>query len=452
MKRKAKTKNDREPVTAEKDDALRVGLAIRRLRKQRRMKQAELAGLVDMQPAQLCNSEKGNNLPSIKTLRRICDALGVTVNDLVYPKAFLERTRGVSLDDGILDLAKSSAASTKVADEDEIGYMMSPSDKLYAELKTKGIARCTHSPHDGTAINERVIAMLQNRITDYMVLENMCGVCKHATIPLNTPFTVDNDGAEQLASRVRMHCGIGSAIVFDYVEMLENNGLRILFSTLPPEVQSISFYDAANINAFIVIEESLNEEKQLFNMMVELAKIYLFTRNGNAVVHDTDATRHFAKRFAAEMLMPREAVKTSISQIGILPEQWNYDMILRIKARFGVSAEAFAYRLSELNLLPKDGKLLEKLLSQIQNHYTKTQFAEPGITNRKISKNARFTDLLICAKLNPENAKEVRAIEAKVKKNYPIDLSIPISAPPVKRSKKATDPNRKKGGRPKKPV
>lgn len=451
MKRKPKTTVDPKPVTSDKDDALRVGLAIRRLRKQRRMKQAELAVLVDMQPAQLCNSEKGNNLPSIKTLRRICDALGVTVNDLVYPKAFLERTRGVSLDDGILN-AENTAAASSAVEEDEGGYMMSPSDKLYAELKTKGIARCTHSPHDGIAINERVIAMLQSRITDYMVLENMCGVCKHATIPLNTPFTVDNDGAEQLASRVRMHCGIGSAIVFDYVEMLENNGLRILFAELPAEVQSISFYDAANINAFIVIEESLNEEKQLFNLMVELAKIYLFTRNENAVVHDTDATRHFAKRFAAEMLMPREAVKTSIAQIGILPDQWNYEMVLRIKARFGVSAEAFAYRLSELNLLPKDGKLLEKLVTQIQNHYTKTQFAEPGTSNRKITKNARFTDLLICAKLNPENSKEVKAIEAKVKKNYPIDLSIPISAPPAKRVKKIPNANQKKSGRPKKKV
>ncbi len=452
MKRKAKTKPDREQVTSEKDDALRVGLAIRRLRKQRRMKQAELAGLVDMQPAQLCNSEKGNNLPSIKTLRRICDALGVTVNDLVYPKAFLERTRGTSLADGIPNLAKSGDSSTAVSEENEIGYMMSPSDKLYAELKTKGIARCTHSLHDGVAINERIIAMLQSRITDYMVLENMCGVCKHATIPLNTPFTVDNDGAEQLASRVRMHCGIGSAIVFDYVEMLENNGLRILFSTLPAEVQSISFYDAANINAFIVIEESLNEEKQLFNLMVELAKIYLFTRNENAVVHDTDATRHFAKRFAAEMLMPREAVKTSIAQIGILPDQWNYEMVLRIKARFGVSAEAFAYRLEELNLLPKDGKLLETLVTQIQNHYAKTQYAEPGINSRKTTKNARFNDLLICAKLNPENAKEVRVIEAKVKKNYPIDLSIPISEPPAKRIKKIPNANHKKSGRPKKKI
>ncbi len=449
MKRKSKKKAEPKQMPLEKDDAIRVGLAVRRLRRQRRMKQAELAGLVDMQPAQLCNSEKGNNLPSIRTLLRICDALGVTINDLVYPKAFLERTRGTSSDVAEVQTAKTTVASGSEESGDGVAYVMNPTDKLYAELKTKGIARSTHSALDGILINERVIAMLQSRITDYMVLENICGVSKHATIPLNIPFTVDNNGAEQLASRVRMHCGIGSAIVLDYVEMLENNGLKIIFAKLPSGMESISFYDAANINAFIIVSDSLNGEKQIFNIMFELAKIYLFTRNENTHIHDTDATRHFAKRFAAEMLMPREAVKTSVAQIGILPEQWTYEMLLRVKSRFGVSAEAFAYRLSELNLLPKDDALLAKLVAQIKVHYAKTNFSEPGTDCRKITRNARFTDLLICAKLNSENAKEVKAIEAKFNKNYPIDLRIPVSPPPPKRVKRVLQTNKKRG-RPKK--
>lgn len=449
MKRNSKKKPERKPVPIEMEDAIRVGLAIRSLRKQRKMKQAELAGLVEMQPAQLCNSEKGNNLPSIKTLLRICEALGVTINDLVYPKAFLERARGTAVDAAQIQPPQPQAVPSQPPEADGIAYRMSPADRLYAELKTKGIARSTHSVFDGTIINERVIAMLQSRITDYMVLENMCSVNKHATIPLTIPFTVDNNGAEQLASRVRMHCGIGSAIVLDYIEMLENNGLRILLADLPPEVDSMSFYDAANINAFIVISELLNSEKQIFNIMFELAKIYLFTRNENTHVHDTDGTRHFAKRFAAEMLMPREAVKTSVAQIGILPEQWTYDMLLRVKSRFGVSAEAFAYRLSELSLLPKDGTLLEKLVTQIKSHYAKTDYAEPGIESRKAPRNARFTDLLLCAKLNPENVKEVKGIESRVKKNYPMDLHISVSPLAVPKTKRIIR-TLKKRGRPKK--
>ena len=83
-----KNKAKKQPKI-ENEEALRVGQAIRRIRRERKMKQAELAVLVQMQPAQLCNSEKGNNLPSLKTLGRIYKALGVTVNDLLYPRSEL---------------------------------------------------------------------------------------------------------------------------------------------------------------------------------------------------------------------------------------------------------------------------------------------------------------------------------------------------------------------------
>ena len=442
-----KNTSKKQRVSGEMEDARRVGLAIRRIRRQRRMKQAELAALVDMQPAQLCNSEKGNNLPSLRTLRRICDALGVTVNDLLYPSSFLDMNRRLSIAQA--DSGTPAVEHEPLEEAGMIAYHMHPADKLYEPLETCGIARCTHSAEDNNTINEQVIAMLQNRITDYMALENLCGVSKRATIPLNIPFSVDSDGAEQLAAMIRMHCGIGVAVVFDYIEMLENNGLRVIFANLPEKIESLSFFDAINTNAFIVVSESLSPERQLFKIMFELANIFLYTRNDDTIVHDTDANRHFAKHFAAVMLMPREAVLGTVVQLGVLPEQWTYDYLLRIKSRFGVSAEAFAYRLFELNLLPKDGSLLSALIKQINSHYGKTRYGEPGEKCRHLSKNARFTDLLLCAKLDPENAEEVKKISTRFTKHYPIDIRIPISVPVQKLVVKKA---RGKRGRPRKDV
>ena len=62
-----------------------------------------------------------------------------------------------------------------------------------------------------------------------------------------------------------------------------------------------------------------------------------------------------------------------------------------------------------------------------------------------MSRNVRFTDLLLCAKLTPENGKEVRKIESRVRKNYPLDESIPV----VKASAKNVDKKRSGPVRPK---
>lgn len=428
MKKKSKIEQQPEIVN---EEAFRVGQAIRRIRRERKMKQAELAALVQMQPAQLCNSEKGNNLPSLKTLGRICKALGVTVNDLLYPRSELA--------------AQGTDTGMGVAVGD-VSTELSPAERIYEPLLARGILRCAQTADQDAAMNERVVAMLLQRILDHLALETMCGVNKHATIPLNVTFNIDANGAEQLATLVRMHFGIASAVAFDYVELLENNGLRVIFSHLPAPVESLSFFDVKNNNAFIVVSDAMTPERQLFKIMYELANIFLFTRAGNAVVYDTDGTRHFAKRFAAVMLMPQAAVLTSVARAGIQPEQWTFEMLLRMKARFGVSAETFLYRLNELGQLPRDGALFKSLSDEIEQHYQKTNFKEPAGDVSRMSRNVRFTDLLLCAKLNPENAKEVRKIESRVRKNYPLDESIPIVVTPPK-----PEPQRpRKRGRPKK--
>lgn len=428
MKKKSKIEQQPEIVN---EEAFRVGQAIRRIRRERKMKQAELAALVQMQPAQLCNSEKGNNLPSLKTLGRICKALGVTVNDLLYPRSELA--------------AQGTDTGMGVAVGD-VSTELSPAERIYEPLLARGILRCAQTADQDAAMNERVVAMLLQRILDHLALETMCGVNKHATIPLNVTFNIDANGAEQLATLVRMHFGIASAVAFDYVELLENNGLRVIFSHLPAPVESLSFFDVKNNNAFIVVSDAMTPERQLFKIMYELANIFLFTRAGNAVVYDTDGTRHFAKRFAAVMLMPQAAVLTSVARAGIQPEQWTFEMLLRMKARFGVSAETFLYRLNELGQLPRDGALFKSLSDEIERHYQKTNFKEPAGDVSRMSRNVRFTDLLLCAKLNPENAKEVRKIESRVRKNYPLDESIPIVVTPPK-----PEPQRpRKRGRPKK--
>lgn len=382
------------PVPSTVPDPERVGRAIRDLRRQRHLQQGDLAAAIGMQPAPLCNIENGKNHPSLRTLCRIAEVLGVRVDELLYPPEYVQA-------------AKSGEVLEASAD-----YGVPDAFERFAR---HGIARVTRIAGETAKLTPEAREAVQTRILDYLALEDACGVCKRAVLPLQVPFSLDEAGAVQLAHTVRTHCGIGSAVVFDYVELLENQGLRVLFLALPEGIESLSFHDASNANAFIVLAEGFNPEKQLFRMAYELANIYLFTHNRHVPVEESHATRRFAKTFAAAFLMPKEAVRATVMQLGVKPAEWTYELLLRIKHRFGVSAEAFAHRLEEVGALDKG--LRQSLKVRIQQHYAAEGYAEPDNSCRILSRNGRFGDLLLCARraATPAVARELDAIAARAR-------------------------------------
>lgn len=59
-----------------------LGSRIREIRKQRSMKQEELAKMVSLEPASICNIENGYNYPSFQNLEKIINALGVSFGEV----------------------------------------------------------------------------------------------------------------------------------------------------------------------------------------------------------------------------------------------------------------------------------------------------------------------------------------------------------------------------------
>ena len=111
--------------------------------------------------------------------------------------------------------------------------------------------------------------------------------------------------------------------------------------------------------------------------------------------------------------MPASAVRSSVAQLGVKPGGWNYELLLRLKHRFGVSAQAFLMRLGELGLIDKKGG--EDLRKKIEAHYQQTAYGEPDATRRVLSPNGRLGDLLLIASRNPETAEEAREIGKRLR-------------------------------------
>jgi len=365
-----------------------IGKNIRKLRRQRGWTMAELAAKVGMSEVPLGRIERGVNAPSASVIYRLSKELGVSADML-----FAEDDQNIrSFQYGKARDPFPAATGGK-------------NEELPSRIKT----------------------MSRDIIEAFCALEDICRAQKRANIPLVIPFDPTIRGMEMLSEKVRRFAGIEHGIVFDYFELFETLGFRVIVVPLPKDVHGFSYYDTLNQNAFFFLAVRQNPERQLFCLACELGKVLILTYSIQQGVElfepdgdpDPSGKKPFtahraARRFAATFLMPAKAVTDTVKQLGIQRNRWSYELLLRIKHRFGVSAEAFLYRLDELDLI--DPSLVQPLKDTIHKHYGKTDFGEPDLSRRLLTPNGRLWDLVLTGKELEEGRKEVVEIEGVLKK------------------------------------
>lgn len=337
----------------------------------------ELSAAVDIQPQPLGNVERGLNAPSARVIKGISQALGVPIDALFADSPGKQRR-----------ICEAAA---------EFPFPILPDGR---PISSKNLA-------SGDAIAE-----------DFLALEDICEARKHATVPLRFHVVFNEAGMSELAAAVRRTMEIGHGVVFDYFELLENCGFRIVMFAMRDETCSFSYFDPVNENAFLLVDANMNGEKQLFRLIFETGLVYLRGASGSAnQLPETIAAN--ARKFAAFFLMPETAVRQTVGQLGVKPEQWSYELLLRIKHRFGVSAETFLYRLNELALI--EPELSEQLKKKIHEFYAQTNYQEPDSSRRIVTPNGRLWDLLTIARMTHPDNPEVEQIARRLKR-----LRIPV--------------------------
>ena len=359
-------------LTASVPDAARVGATIRDLRRQRHLTQTELGRRIGMRPGPMNNIEQGRSLPSTPVLCRLAAELEVPVDVLLARPVPYVRASGFG-----------EAAVREVGSE----YVTVPAAHPVQLLP----AQQPYTPE--------MLALLDDLVRAYLTLEDRCGATKRAAIPLCLAMPHTEMGIEDLVMRVRALLGIGPGVIFDYLELFENAGLRIIFAPLPDGVESAACHDPASENAFLFVSSTgrPTAEHQLFLLVRELGRIYCHTGQVQQVAGRSKSldAEHVAAKFTAFFLMPAEAVHATVRQVGVKYDDWTWEMLLRLKHRFGVSAEAFLYRLDELELIAP--KLRAELKARILAYYDATHHTEPGGSRRILSPNGRLGDLLLAA-------------------------------------------------------
>lgn len=381
----------------EKPDASAIGRRIKTLRRRHNLTQAELAGMVGIRTGPLNTLERGHHLPSVPVLCKLAELLHTDVNHL--------------LDDAVQSYVVREPPAPYGAEACRNEQPFAVSAHGYASVQ----ARIIRLEPETASLSDKIIRTIDSVINAFLALEDIIEVQKQAAIPLTLKLPATQAGFQRFTARVRGLLGISDAVIFDYLELFENAGLRVVFLPLPAKVESVACYDRQCENAFFLIAEGITVERQLFRLCYELGRIYL--HNGGlaekAKIGGLD-TEHAARQFAALFLMPEEAVSTSVRQVGVGPGQWTWELLLRLKHRFGVSAEAFLYRLGELDLIKPAP--LKDLKARIKAHYAATGNTEPDASRRVLTPNGRLGDLLLVAGQKTPAAGELKQIRADLEK------------------------------------
>lgn len=385
----------KQKTQVEHEIALRVGARIRQLREIQRISQIKLATEIGIRAGPLGWIEKGKHLPSGRVLYRLAKQLNVRIDDLFQEQNVWE---------------ESAAAR-----DGKQPVMLPPMDN--------GVSAGAEPLKSAHIICLSVAQAL-------LKLETLCGVVKTSSLALTIPFAPTERGAEYLAGRLRQDLGIGETVTHGYLEALESAGVRVIFLDMPEGCPTFSGYDPQNRNALIFVNSRLKKqpELQLFRLAFELGRVCWYVRetgegqgSGGPLPEngaETLSEAEFARRFAAFFLMPARAVQASVWQLGLSPVGWTWELLLRLKKRYGVSAQRFALRLQALGLSWTDKQKKTpsayRFKEEIEAFYDANgKSAEPGGTRPPLVMNGRLGDLLLCAERlkEKETAKAVHAVK-----------------------------------------
>lgn len=320
-----------------------IGAAIRYVRESKNLMLKQLAITSDMDVTQLWSIENNRNSPSVRTLARIADALGVETGDFFRIGDFREGACADTPNDPSTTMAMQSFRIVLDKDGREI-----KSETLAAELDdAQNTERCRQAE-------------------------------LRASLPLETDFPISTDGADMLSTIVRRHLDAGSVVVRNIYDLFETHGIRIIWTrSLNSDETAATLYSRKHRDFTVFVDKSKKapEWRKEFQFLSNVAKIFIFAKKGFKPFKESESSKNFARRFAASFLLPDMAVRNTVYALRVKPDDWTIELLLRLKNRFGVSAETFNKRLKELSLITN--RLHAKFESGIKAYYRKTNYGEP---------------------------------------------------------------------------
>lgn len=161
---------------------------------------------------------------------------------------------------------------------------------------------------------------------------------------------------EVIANKLRLHWKIPNGPILNFVSILEDNGLIVIYTTSFEKLDGMAVPDEENI-PIIYLNKTAPPDRQRFTLAHELGHIVM---HSNYIPMVNDDVEDEADRFASEFLMPTKEFKTTM-----MGRKMNVDDLAELKHYWQVSMASMLYKLSKLNLItPQKNRSLNVELSR----------------------------------------------------------------------------------------
>ncbi|GBC95055.1 Cytoskeleton protein RodZ [bacterium HR16] len=288
----------------------------------------------------------------MKVAESIAEQLGQRIRDL-------RERQGLSQQ----ELAQRAGIATSTLSEIETGrytpnlkIVLSLAESLHVPLDT--LLRVQQPPLQAllraveTPTNVGVLQQWAERCYRYAQVEKLAGVEVTPAPAYPSPRSLEE--AERISIQERERLRLGTQPVADIVQIVENNGLRVVGTELAEnDVDGILLHNGT-LGAFALINRSVPPARQCFTLLHEYAHYLMHREQPVHVDYHTLSSEKWqeavANRFAAAFLMP-EADILEVLKPFRLPHRKGaiplYVWIL-LRRRYRVSQSALAWRLYSL--------------------------------------------------------------------------------------------------------
>jgi Zn-dependent peptidase ImmA (M78 family)/DNA-binding XRE family transcriptional regulator len=232
---------------------------------------------------------------------------------------------------------------------------LTTSDAVHIDLNAK--FRRLEGRQDDAGVTEAV-SLLNRLTTGGTELERILGVEMRKDYP--PPIKIRAAGlhqqAEDAAVSLRNRLGIGLGRISDLISLFELElGIRVFCRPLAGNISGLYAYDPA-VGACILINASHGWKRRVQTLAHEGG--HFISDRSHADVLEEDETapsieERFARRFGFALLMPAVTVRARFDEIVTMEQAFSLRQLVLLAHQFGVSTEAMARRMEELDLLPK---------------------------------------------------------------------------------------------------
>lgn len=204
------------------------------------------------------------------------------------------------------------------------------------------------------AVSFRSLSKMSAKERDAAISAGMLGLelsnWVEARFSLPKPNILDlsaESDPEAAARSLRQSWGIGERPIGNMVGLLETHGVRVLsLSENTASVDAFSFW--RDTKPFVFLNNFKTPERSILDAAHELGHLVMHRHAGpnpERLENDERAAEREANMFASAFLMPANDVRSRV------PRFIDADAVIRLKARWRVSAVAMAYRLHHLRIV-----------------------------------------------------------------------------------------------------